>query len=269
MTGDADTPKEPVAGSKSGAAAESGAGAGSDPARASGTGADSGTVAASGTPGWARAVILGGAGLALLLIGATIGLLIGRSEQPVSEPGTSPSQVDIGFAQDMAVHHLQAVTMGNLAYARGDDQAIRNIGFDIAATQQGQVGTMQGWLSLWNAPEQAPGEVMTWMAHGSDSAHGSAHGSMAAESDAAMPGMATSDEMRKLRSLSGEEFDVFFLQLMLRHHQGGTPMAEYAVEHANIQQVRALARSMLESQGAEITVMKGMLESRGAEPLPF
>lgn len=255
MTSDADTPKEPVAGAESSAAASS------DAAEASGA------PAASGAPDWARAVILGGAGLALLLIGATIGLLIGRSEQPVSEPATSPNQADIGFAQDMTVHHLQAVTMGQLAYARGDDQAIRNIGFDIAATQQGQVGTMQGWLSLWNAPEQAPGEVMTWMAHGSESGMG--HDSMTAEGDAAMPGMATSDELRKLRSLSGEEFDVFFLQLMLRHHQGGTPMAEYAVEHANIQQVRALARSMLKSQGAEITVMQGMLEARGAEPLPF
>ncbi|WP_034274263.1 DUF305 domain-containing protein [Haloechinothrix halophila] len=250
MTGDADTSAEPVAASESSAAAET-----------------SGAPAASGAPGWARAVILGGAGLALLLIGATIGLLIGRSEQPVSERATSPNQVDIGFAQDMTVHHLQAVTMGQLAYARGDDQAIRSIGFDIAGTQQGQVGTMQGWLSLWNAPEQAADDVMTWMAHGSDS--GTAHGSMTAEGDAAMPGMATSDDMRKLRSLSGEEFDVFFLQLMLQHHQGGTPMAEYAVANANVQQVRALARSMLTSQGAEITVMKGMLTARGAEPLPF
>ncbi|MPY80157.1 MAG: DUF305 domain-containing protein [Actinophytocola sp.] len=227
---------------------------------------ESGIAAA---PGWARAVILGGAGLALLLIGATIGLLIGRSEAPAEPPAATPGQVDIGFSQDMAVHHLQAVTMGHLAQERSNDPEISRMGYDIAATQQGQVGWMQGWLALWNAPEQAPGELMTWMSHGGsghmDGSRSGSHGG----SDAAMPGMATSEEMSKLQSLSGEKFNVYFLQLMLRHHQGGAPMAEYAAEHANVPAVRALARSMLESQGAEIMLMKKMLKARGAEPLPF
>lgn len=247
------------------ASAEAGA-AGSDSAAGSG-------ATRSGAPRWARAIILGGSALALLLIGATVGLLIGRAETP-AESVPTPGQVDIGFSQDMSLHHRQAVEMGNLAYARSDDTEISQIGFDIAATQQGQVGSMQGWLALWEEPGQAPGEVMSWMPHDSGSGHGShdSHGSMdhaMGASDAVMPGMATSEEMRKLRSLSGEKFDVHFLQLMLRHHEGGVPMAEYAVEHAKVPAVRALAQSMLESQGAEIELMKKMLESRGAKPLPF
>ncbi|MPY99470.1 MAG: DUF305 domain-containing protein [Actinophytocola sp.] len=229
-------------------------------------------TAGAGPPGWARAIILGGSALALLLIGATVGLLIGRSETPTQAVAT-PGPVDIGFSQDMSLHHRQAVEMGNLAYVRSDDTEISQIGFDIAATQQGQVGSMQGWLALWEAPGQAPGEVMSWMPHdgGSGDAHDS-HGSMdhaMGAGDAVMPGMATSEEMRKLRSLSGEKFDVYFLQLMVRHHEGGVPMAEYAVEHAKVPAVRALARSILESQGAEIELMKKMLETRGAKPLPF
>ena len=36
-----------------------------------------------------------------------------------------------------------------------------------------------------------------------------------------MPGMATDAEMTKLRSLHGADADTFFIQLMLRHHEGG------------------------------------------------
>ena len=36
-----------------------------------------------------------------------------------------------------------------------------------------------------------------------------------------MPGMATEDELAALRRLDGTAFDVEFLRLMIRHHQGG------------------------------------------------
>ena len=49
-----------------------------------------------------------------------------------------------------------------------------------------------------------------------------------------MPGMATEEELAGLRSLSGTAFDVEFLRLMIRHHQGGREMAEYAAKHAAV-----------------------------------
>jgi len=85
---------------------------------------------------------------------------------------------------------------------------------------------------------------------------------------ALMPGMATNEELTKLRSLSGKQLDVYFLQLMLRHHQGGTSMAQYAAGHSNMTALQALVRSILTSQGAEMDQMKLMLSSRGAQPLP-
>ena len=48
-----------------------------------------------------------------------------------------------------------------------------------------------------------------------------------------MPGMATEDELAEPAvASSGTAFDVEFLRLMIRHHQGGLEMAEYAAEHA-------------------------------------
>ena len=41
-------------------------------------------------------------------------------------------------------------------------------------------------------------------------------------------------ELAQLRSLSGTEFDTEFLRLMIRHHQGGFDMAQYAAQHADV-----------------------------------
>jgi len=85
---------------------------------------------------------------------------------------------------------------------------------------------------------------------------------------AVMPGMATEEELAVLRGLTGQPFDVEFLRLMMRHHQGGRQMAEYAAEHAEMSAVRTLARSIVESQAAETGLMAGMLAERGGTPLP-
>ena len=83
-----------------------------------------------------------------------------------------------------------------------------------------------------------------------------------------MPGMATTEELTKMRSLEGKSLDVYFLQLMLRHHQGGVGMARYADDHSTVPAVKQLTQSILTSQGAEMDLMKKMLTARGAEPLP-
>jgi uncharacterized protein (DUF305 family) len=218
------------------------------------------------TPAWARTLVFSAAALTLLLVGATVGLLIGRSGSAPVDEDLKPSAVDIGFCQDMSIHHRQAVEMGDIARLRGHSRDVRVLGYDISSTQNGQIGRMQGWLTLWDAPAQAPGELMTWMQGG----HGHGSSQHHAQSDEVpMPGMATEAEMRKLRKLSGREFDIYFLQLMLRHHQGGTEMAEYAAENARIPAVQALAQSMIDSQGSEIKVMRAMLDKLGAKPLPF
>lgn len=228
---------------------------------------DSGSVE---RPMWSRVVIFVAATLVLLLVGATVGMLITVARDDAPPPTPAAGSVEVGFAQDMSAHHLQAVTMANWARDHSDDPAVEQLAFDIASTQLEQVGRMKGWLMLWHQPEEPIGEYMTWMS--GPGGHGHGHGSAAqpaAAGDAPMPGMATNDELARLRSLSGQELDVYFLQLMLRHHQGGTEMAEYARDHTTVDAVRTLAISMLKSQGAEMDLMRQMLADRGATPLPF
>ena len=206
-----------------------------------------------------RAVLLAVIAGGLVLLGGALAVAVGIGR--VDPPGAD--SVEAGFSRDMAAHHLQGVEMADLALERSEDRAVRGLAYDISSTQTNQTGRMQGWLALWGLPLTG-GEVMAWM--GSESDHAGHDGAGAA--GAPMPGMATEAELAELRSLSGREFDVAFLRLMIRHHQGGLGMAEHAVAHAQVDAVRDLARAIAESQTAESELMLGMLVERGGSPLP-
>ena len=213
-------------------------------------------------PRWLTGVLLTVIAVGLLVAGGglAVALGIGRTPTPAAD------SVDAGFARDMSRHHLQAAEMANLTLQRTTDAEIRQLAFDISATQTNQVGRMQGWLSLWGLPESG-GEVMSWMGGDMMGMHDMPDAADAADG-AVMPGMATETELTELRSLSGTALDVRFLQLMIRHHQGGLEMAQYGQAHASEPAVRSLAGSIAETQAAEVTTMGAMLRARGAAPLP-
>lgn len=213
-----------------------------------------------------RTALLAVTAVALVLLGggAAVALGIGRDPAPTSD------SVDAGFARDMSRHHIQGVEMANIALERSADPQIRQIAFDVSSTQTNQAGRMQGWLALWGLP--LTGEPsMAWMTAGSGNGMAGMSGMSGAPEAARgnlMPGMATEAELAELRSLAGPAFDVRFLQLMIRHHQGGKPMAEYAAERATEPAVRTLARAIADTQTAEVQTMTDMLTARGAAPLP-
>ena len=217
-------------------------------------------------PGWARPLIAVLAAVGLLLFGAAAGLLIRLPGSAASSVPTADS-VDVGFAQDMSVHHQQAVQMASWERDHTTDPALKQLAFDIETTQLQQIGRMQGWLGLWGAAADPPGgKHMAWMASSPD-AH--AHDAMASGGVDAMPGMATSDQLRALRAASGDQMDVLFLQLMLRHHEGGVIMLQYGSEHASVPEVRNLAAQMLSAQTSESEYLKQLLAARGGTPLPL
>ena len=211
-------------------------------------------------------------GLVLLGGGLAVALGIGRGDAP-----PTADSVDAGFARDMSLHHLQGVEMANLALERSEDPEVRSLAFDISAIQTNQAGRMEGWLSLWGV-RPSGGEVMAWMDEdtgdedtgdddtGDDDGHAGHSTDMA--DGALMPGMATEEELAGLRELSGTAFDMEFLRLMIRHHQGGLGMAEHAAEHADVEAVRRLAATIADTQTAETATMTDLLTERGGSPLP-
>ena len=208
-----------------------------------------------------RTALLAVIAVGLVLLGAGLAVALRIGDGP--ETPTADS-VDGGFARDMSVHHLQGVEMANLVAARSDDPDVELLAFDIASTQTNQAGRMQGWLTLWGLPLSG-GATMAWMSADAHADHDMAGMDMGV---ARMPGMATEEELAGLRGLTGTAFDVEFLRLMIRHHQGGHDMARYAAEHAGLPAVGSLAGTIAETQTAEVTTMERMLTARGGAPLP-
>lgn len=218
------------------------------------------------TRGWHRAVVAIGGALAVFLLGAAAGILLGLPGGATQTPAAD--SVDVGFGQDMTVHHEQAVQMASWVRDHTQDPVIHTLAFDIESTQTSEIGRMQGWLALWEAPPLPSGRHMTWMAQ-APAGHGHLAGpSVPADGFAVMPGMASPEDLRALRAASGRALDVLFVQLMLRHHEGGVPMLSYGAEYATVPAVRTLAAQMAAAQAAESDYLRTLLTERGATPLP-
>lgn len=200
--------------------------------------------------------------VAVLAVGVALGSIL---RLPLTEPGVpvpAADSVDVGFAQDMTVHHEQAVQIANQAMSRSQDPVVQSLAFDIFTSQERQIGQMQGWLNLWDRALLPQGGHMGWMA---GSSH---HGTGGEATVAVMPGMASSAELAELRAATGPALDVLFLQLMLRHHAGGAEMLTYAADHAVSSVVRQFAASVASTQRSEQENLTSLLAERGGTPLP-
>lgn len=226
-------------------------------------------------PGSARATI----GL-FVLLALLLGLLLGTKVEAwlTGDAPTPPAadSVDVGFAQDMSVHHAQAVEMSAMALTNAAAPGVRTLAYDVLTTQQSQIGTMQGWLALWDRPSGRSAEPMSWMptepaatGRHSMSRMNTNDRATSSNTSASMPGMATTDEISELRRLTGSEFDTRYLLLLLRHHQGGIPMARYSAENATVSAVRSLAGQIAGTQQAESSAIEELLAAKGAAPLPM
>lgn len=191
--------------------------------------------------------------VAALVIAGAAGWLI-RGDGGSS--AISATSVDAGFARDMSTHHTQAVTMAGYERDNTTNPSLKLMSYDIETSQEFQLGQMQGWLDGWGLSRESSIPEMSWMGH---------TGKL--ENDGLMPGMATPAQMAKLRSLHGSTMDILFLQLMIHHHQGGVPMAQYAVDHAKTLYVQTLAQAMVTLQSNEIVQMEQLLRQLGGSPL--
>jgi uncharacterized protein (DUF305 family) len=178
-----------------------------------------------------------------------------------SPPGDDSPEA--GFLRDMGTHHAQAVEMALLVRDKTADPLLRGLADDIIVTQSTQRGVFMGWLQQWGLAQSSAGPRMAWMP-------GHAHGAGESSSGSAtpMPGMATAADIDRLRQAAGRDAEVLFLQLMIRHHEGGVEMARAIVGQSDREDVLALARNMEAAQAGEIASMIEMLAARNAQPLP-
>jgi uncharacterized protein (DUF305 family) len=187
--------------------------------------------------------------VALCVISGVIGWRIAQDDHP------GRGSVDVGFLEDMQTHHLQAVELGYAYLEHGSNPTLRHLAREIISFQGIEIGQMRSVLSSWNhrATPDPTGTAMEWMQDPRPAQQ--------------MLGMASTEDLDRLRNAEGPEADELFSRLTIVHHDGGVHMADYAVAHGETGNIRQFARGVAAIQRSEIGELNGMRAQLGYEPV--
>ncbi|WP_434441851.1 DUF305 domain-containing protein [Lentzea sp. E54] len=145
-----------------------------------------------------------------------------------------PNDADREYVAMMIVHHEQALAMTRFAPDRAQNETVKGLADRIRYSQEPEIGAMKQWQRTFNA-------IGT---HGDH---------------AAMPGMATQDQLNALGAARGKDFDKMFLELMIMHHEGAIKMATDVRAKGTNVQVEEMADDVVATQSDEINRMKALL----------
>lgn len=134
------------------------------------------------------------------------------------------------FLEGMIPHHQEAVDTAKEVIARGGSTPeIKELAEGIVSAQEKEIGMMKKWYQSWyeEAYTSKPEKY--------------------------------SPMMRDLSSLRGAALDKVFLEDMIMHHMGAVMMARSVQPYIEHQEMTDLTKTIVETQIAEIQLMKGML----------
>lgn len=154
------------------------------------------------------------------------------SQADAPAPRKSQANYEIRFMTMMIDHHMSAVLMGQLCVERAVHPELIALCEEMVATQLEEIATMQSWLADWygitHEPQVKPGDLA---------------------------------DIRKLSELTGAEFEIEFMETMIKHHLKAVMMGMHCVEKAYHPELIAMCQEMVAMQLHEIELMCGWLES--------
>jgi uncharacterized protein (DUF305 family) len=164
--------------------------------------------------------------LFLVLIGALLLSGCAASTQSNSEYSSD----DIAFAEMMIPHHEQAIEMSEIAFLNTSNPDVLQLAQEIKVTQSPEIDLMMSWTGV---------KASTHAGH-------------------MMDGMLSQNELSDLREAKDKEFDLLFLEGMIKHHEGAIEMAQDVAASKN-KEVADLSASIINAQELEIAKMKELL----------
>lgn len=164
----------------------------------------------------------------------------------------SMEEFDLLFIDLMSSHHQGAVAMAIVAQERGEHPEIRQLAGEIIAAQQPEIDQMSAWRDAWypGAPLLPEAQAMNAFDRMTSSMPGM--GGMPGASEMMMGSM---HDLESLCSASPEEFDLVFIDAMVAHHQSAIMMAQSALDHATHDEIKTLAKAIIDAQQKEIDAM--------------
>jgi uncharacterized protein (DUF305 family) len=155
----------------------------------------------------------------------------------------------------MIAHHAQAVLIAGWAPAHGASPDLRALCARIVVGQRDEIAAMQRWLGERHepVPDADPrGHMMPGMDHA-----------------VLMPGMLTEEQLVRLDSAQGSDFDRLFLMDMIQHHRGALTMVRALTDTPRAARDGLLfqvASDISADQAAEIDRMTRMLDALSHTP---
>lgn len=148
-------------------------------------------------------------------------------------PPVAPPPYDLQLIDTMSQHHRGAIQMGQMAATRAHHAELKEFGGKLATDLDRQVTLLKGWRDQWyNGKPNAENRRLAGMTK-----------SMANVNTAGID------------SLSGEDFDRTFLDMMISHHQGATAMAKEAIDKVEHAELKALSEQISVVQQRELDMM--------------
>ena len=192
--------------------------------------------------------LLIGLAAAVLAAGlAGVGLWVASLNDP---PPAKMNAVDVGFLQDMLVHHEQALLIANIYLDERPDSGVAPYAREVLLYQEREIEWMNDWLAEEGYVAGEPDRMaMGWMG-------------MAMPMDQ-MPGMQTQERLDELDAATGEDADRLFFQIMADHHLGGIHMGDFAKANGAREEITDFAANVSRNQSIEIVEYQAAYERLG------
>lgn len=145
-------------------------------------------------------------------------------------PLPSAANFDVKFMQDMVDHHMMAIMEAEVCLENAVHEELRSLCQEIILAQHHEMVMMQTWLSDWYGisyePEMKPGEMKM---------------------------------LERFASLEGSEFEIEFMQMMIKHHSQAVKEGEKCLRKAYHIDLLNMCEDIIETQSAEIEQMQTWL----------
>jgi uncharacterized protein (DUF305 family) len=193
-----------------------------------------------------------GLGITLAVV-AVLGLVVGaalatggeesaEAQRPFMGVADPKAPYDLRFIDEMIMHHQGAImsSAGMIADSRRPE--LRDLARRIQASQKRQIQQMERWRKQWYPRAGASMMGMGGM-------------------DMMGEGMGGMDMMGRGAMMGGDHTDRMFLRMMIPHHQLAVEMGQDALDNAEHEELKELARVIVDEQSAEIEKMERYLKA--------
>ncbi len=155
-----------------------------------------------------------------------------RTPTVTSAPALSTAErnYEIKFMQGMIDHHMMAVMMSEMCLQKAVHEELRALCSEIIAAQRTEIMEMQSWLQSWYGityePEMKPGDQQM---------------------------------MDRMAAMSSAEFEVEYMERMIRHHAKAVKEGEHCLDKAYHAELKTLCANIIATQREEIAIMQAWL----------